>query len=305
MTKSNSGGDRIEIRQLQTFKAVADWQSFTKAAQSLQYSQASVTSHIQQLEQEIGAPLFDRLGKQIRLTSVGRELYTYGEELLAAYAKIKHLSADDFNLKGELRIGASETITVYKLGPVLSAFKKSYPGVTVSLINDHCPSLREKLHSGELDLAMTLEPVVNDPQLVMEVCSEEPLVFVGEYGHNLTHIEESNGACVIFSEKNCSLRRFYEQYLIDKGMSAAQYLEFTSMEAMKQCVASGLGVSLMPLISVESLLRENKLETIPSPEDDLTFYMQIIVHKNKWLSKAQLKWMELARNEFMRSAVGK
>ncbi len=161
-------------------------------------------------------------------------------------------------MKGEIRIGASETITVYKLGPVLSKFKKRYPQVTISLINDNCIPLRSKLHSGELDAAITLEPILDDPQLAAEVCSEEPLIFVGEYNHSLTRLEETEGMCMIFSEKNCSLRRFFEAYLIEKKISAHNYLQFNSMEAIKQCVVSGLGISLMPRVSVESLLRDRK-----------------------------------------------
>lgn len=267
--------------------------SFTKAAQALQYSQASITSHIQQLEEEIGVPLFDRLGKQIQLTAVGEELYVYVVELLTAYSKIKHVTSNDQVIKGEIRIGASETMTVFKLGAVLARYKKEYPDVTFSLINDNCIPLRERLHSGELDIAITLEPKVSDPQLITLDYSEEPLVFVGESSHTIPSMEEVNGECLIFSETNCSLRRFFEGYLIEKGIQTGNHLEFTSMEAMKQCVASGLGISLMPYISVEGHLRDNKMKVIKSSCENLMFYGQISYHKNKWLSKAHRKFIEM------------
>lgn len=286
-------GIKIEIRQFQSFKAVVELNSFTKAAHALQYSQASITSHIQQLEDEVGVPLFDRLGKQIQLTMVGQELYHYVVELLTVYSKITHLSSDDSTIKGELRIGASETMTVYKLGAVLSKYKMLYPEVTISLTNDNCMPLRERLHTGELDIVITLEPQVSDPQLITEVYSEEPLVFVGESNHSIKNIEEANGECIIFSQKNCSLRRFFEGYLDEMGIETSDYLEFTSMEAMKQCVASGLGISLMPIISVESLLRDNKMKIIASSCQNLMFYAQISYHKNKWLSKAHRKFIEM------------
>ncbi|WP_275296720.1 LysR family transcriptional regulator [Brevibacillus choshinensis] len=281
------------MRQLQSFKTVVDMNSFTKAAQALQYSQATITSHIQQLEDEVGMPLFDRLGKKIQLTSVGHEMYPYVVELLTSYSKIKHLSSDDQTLKGELRIGASETITVYRLASVLSQFKRMYPEVTVSLINDNCLPLRERLHAGELDIAITLEPKVHDPQLSVEICSDEPLVFVEGFTHSAKTLKEANGECIIFSEKNCSLRRFFESLLIEQGISTSNHLEFTSMEAMKQCVANGLGISLMPYISVKALLQEQKMKVIEFPDKDLRFYAQISYHKNKWLSKAHKKFIEM------------
>ncbi|KIL41802.1 transcriptional regulator [Gordoniibacillus kamchatkensis] len=287
----------MEIRQLQSFKTVAELNSFTKAAQALQYSQASITSHIQQLEDELGASLFDRLGKQIQLTAVGQELYLYAVELLTAYSKIKHMSLGGAAMKGELRIGAAETLTAYKLGPVLAKYKKSYPEVAISLINDHCHLLRERLHKGELDIAITLEPKVSDPQLATEICSEEPLVIVGEGGHSIKTIEEAKGECFIFSEKNCSLRCFFEAYLAEKGVDTHNHMEFTSMETMKQCVVSGLGISLMPYISVEALLRDKKMKIIKPSSDNLTFYAQLSYHKNKWLSKAHRKFIEMVLSE--------
>jgi DNA-binding transcriptional LysR family regulator len=283
----------VEIRQLQTFKTVADLNSFTRAAQTLQYSQASITSHIQQLEEEIGLPIFDRLGKNIQLTIVGQELYQYTVELLAVYSKIQHISSDDMPVKGEIRIGAAETITVYKLGAVLSEYKKNYPEVTISLINEDCLQLRESLYSGEIDLAITLEPKVNDPYLITHVWSEEPLVLIGERNHPLQTMDKAEGECIIFSPKNCALRQFFEGYLMEKGISTHNHLEFSNMEAIKQCVASGLGISLIPYMSAQTLLREDKIKVIESSIENPVFYAQISYHKNKWLSNAHKKFIEL------------
>ncbi|WP_232463340.1 LysR family transcriptional regulator [Tumebacillus avium] len=266
--------------------------SFTKAAQALQYSQATITSHIQQLEAEMKTPLFDRLGKKIELTNFGRELYPYVEELLTAYEKIQTITSEDHRIKGDLRLGASETMTVYKLGPILSEYKRRYPEVNISLINDDCINLRGRLHAGEIDLAIVLEPKVEDPNLTVEVYSEEPLVFIAGTDLPISSVEQAGGECMIFSGKECSLRRFFEAYLVGKGIDTSNKLEFTSMEAIKQCVANGLGISLLPSISAEALLREHKVKTLSSAEGDPLFYAQVVYHKNKWLSPAHRKFME-------------
>lgn len=289
--------DSIDIRQFQTFKTVVDLNSFTKASHALQYSQATITAHIQQLEDEMGVPLFDRLGKKIQLTTFGRELYPYVEDLLLAYEKIKVVSTQDQSVKGELRLGASETMTIYKLGPILSRYKQRYPEVKISLINDDCTNLRARLHSGTLDLAIVLEPLVDDPQLHTEVYSEQKLVFIGQRDLDFNHIKEVNGECFVFSGKDCSLRRFFEAYLLKKGLQVADKWEFSSMEAIKQGVVNGLGISLMPYISVETLLEEEKIKVIET-EDELTFYAQIAYHRNKWLSPAHRKFIELVLNHY-------
>ncbi|WP_332262496.1 LysR family transcriptional regulator [Paenibacillus sp. GSMTC-2017] len=286
------------MRQFQTFKAVADLNSFTKAAQQLQYSQATITSHIQQLEEELGYPLFDRLGKRIALTAVGHELYIYVGELLTAYTKIKHISDNDDTVKGELRIGASETMTVYKLGPVLSQYKKSYPDVRLSLVNDNCIPLREKLHAGELDIVITMEPIVSDAQLISRTLFEEQLVFVSGRDRAASSILAASGECMIFSEKNCSLRRTFEAYMVEKGLDVSNQMEFTSMEAMKQCIVSGLGISLMPTISVAALLGNGDMKVIELTGEPLTFYAQVSYHKDKWLSVAHKKFLSSLSKHF-------
>lgn len=226
---------------------------------------------------------------------MGKELYRYTDELLAVYSKIQHISSDDHTMKGEIRIGASETMTIYRLGSVISTYKKLYPEVTITLINDNCIPLRERLHTGELDIAITLEPtIVNDSQLTTAIWSEERLVFIGERNHSLNKIEEADGECIIFTaDLNCGLRKFFEGYLIEKRINTLNHLDFTSMEAIKQCVVSGLGISLMPFISVEALLRDGKLKVIESSCENPTFYAQISHHKNKWLSNAHKKLIEM------------
>ncbi|MFD0589104.1 LysR family transcriptional regulator [Paenibacillus sp. GCM10027627] len=287
----------MDIRHFQTFKMTADLGSFTKAAQALQYSQATITSHIQQLEEGIGYPLFDRLGKRIVLTAGGIELYPYAAELLNTYAKIKQISEDGGAIRGELRVGASETMTVYKLGPILSQYKKRYPDVTLSLLNDNCIPLRERLHSGDLDISITMEPLVSDARLSVHVLFEEPVFFVGGTHLEGKRVDELRGECLIFSEKNCSLRRSFQSYLNEIGMNDSNYMEFTSMEAMKQCVVSGLGISLMPRLSVAGLLREGKMTVLDAPGTPLSFYAQICSHRNKWQSKAHKAFFDLLLEE--------
>lgn len=283
----------MEIRQLESFKTVVELHSFTKAAQVLQYSQASITSHIHQLEHEIGIPLFDRIGKHFELTTAGRELYQYTIELLATYQKIKNISANESTIKGELRIGAAESLTVYRLGAVLSQYTSQYPDVAISLVNDHCPRLRERLTSGELDVVITLEPSICDPQFSTICLTEERLVFVGKGDHPADTLEDILDETMIFSDKGCSLRKFFERFLMDRGISVGNQLEFTSLEAMKQCVMSGLGISLLPYMSVETLIEDRKLKAFRTSHEDLNVYSQISYHKNKWLSPAHRKFIDM------------
>jgi DNA-binding transcriptional LysR family regulator len=119
----------IDIRNLITFRSIVQHNSFTKAALELQYSQSTITSHIKMLEEELGTPIFDRFGKKFVLNDVGKQLYIHTLELLEEYEKIRNLPHNNGEIKGELKIGASETVTIYRLEPILKKFKTTYPNV--------------------------------------------------------------------------------------------------------------------------------------------------------------------------------
>ena len=114
----------MDIRNIQTFIRVAELKSFTKAADELNYVQSTVTMQIQQLEKELGYPLFDRIGKKVSLTSLGMEFLTYAYEILHAVEKAETLGRNSDNAHGILRLGVSESILFGVLADFLPAFKE-------------------------------------------------------------------------------------------------------------------------------------------------------------------------------------
>lgn len=294
----------MDIKQLQTFKTIVELNSFTKAASRLGYAQSSITAHIQMIEDELGTPVFERLGKTIAVTSAGRQLYDYTIELLSIYSKIKSISAGSQDIKGDLRLGSSETFTVYRLGTILFKYKEKFPNVNITLINDNCEQLKKRLFTGELDIAFTLEPKVKEQDLELTVLTEEPLVFVKSHNYKSLNIgnEErckSKEECMIFTEKNCSLRKFFESYLTRNNIAVKSTLVFSSMETIKQCVASGLGISLLPLVSARSLIEDNKVMVMDDYDMNLKLYGQMVYHKDKWISPAMREFINLTIEHLM------
>ena len=287
----------MEIRKFQTFKKVVELKSFSNAAKSLYYGPSTVSEHIQSLEREVGAPLFDRFGKKINVTDIGNELYKYVVELLDIYDMIKNISAEEIDLKGELCIGVSESLIIYRLNSILSQFKKAYPNVNLKLISDNCCKLREKLYAGELDLIITLEPQINFEDLIVHKISEENLVFISGNELEIENLKRKNKIdieknCFIFTEKECSLRKFFQNYLYNIDISPLRTLEFSSIEAIKQCVINNLGISLLPQFCVEDLIEAKKVKIIENSEDEIKFLTQVSYHKNKWISPLLSEFMK-------------
>jgi len=288
----------MEIRHLQTFIAIVELEGFTKAAEHLGYAQSTITSHIQILENELGEALFDRLGKKIILTNVGKELVPYAKQMLYVYKEIMNLTSDQKGVTGDLTIGAGESLTIYRLGQILKEYKKSFPHVNIILKDSICSDLRNKLYSGELDIIITIEPVITDTNLVVENLKDEKMVIIGAPDADLEFLSacsEGKDAkeSIIFSEKGCSFRIAFENYMIEKKIRYVNPLEFSSIEAIKKCVMNGLGISLLPFYAVRNEVTEGSLKIMEVPESFEKFSTQLAYHKNKSISLPMRKFIEI------------
>lgn len=288
----------MEIRHLQSFITIVELEGFTKAAEHLGYAQSTITSHIQILENELGESLFDRLGKKIVLTNVGKDLVPYAKQMLHVYKEIKNLTSEQNGVSGDLIVGAGESLTIYRLGKILKEYKKSFPKVNIILKDSICSDLRSKLHSGELDIILTIEPQIMDTDLVVKNLKDECMVIIGAPDVDLeflsTNFEgEVSTESIIFSEKGCSFRIAFENYLKQKNIKYVNSLEFSSIEAIKKCVMNGLGISFLPFYTVRNEIKEGSLKMIEVKEPFDKFRTQLAYHKNKSISLPMSKLIEI------------
>lgn len=288
----------MEIRHLQTFIAIVELDGFTKAAEHLGYAQSTITSHIQILENELGEALFDRLGKKIILTNVGKELVPYAKQMLYVYKEIKNIASEQKGVSGDLIIGAGESLTIYRLGEILKEYKKNFPNVNIILKDLICSDLRSKLHSGEVDIIITIEPKIMDTDLVVKNLKDECMVIIGAPDADLEFLStnfESEVAreSIIFSEKGCSFRIAFENYLKQKKIRYVNPLEFSSIEAIKKCVMNGLGISFLPFYTVRNEIKEGSLKMIEVTGAFDKFRTQLAYHKNKSISLPMSKLIEI------------
>ena len=123
----------MELRILNTFLKVAQLQSFSKAADSLGYSQSAITVQVQQLENELGVRLFDRIGKNVTITHYGQSFIPYARDVISSATKAAHFAVDDHELTGTLRIGSIESIITTSFSEILPLFHQRCPHVTASI----------------------------------------------------------------------------------------------------------------------------------------------------------------------------
>jgi DNA-binding transcriptional LysR family regulator len=279
----------MELRELKTFQKVATLLSFNRAAEVLHYAQSTVSAQIKVLEDELGVPLFDRLSKQIVLTDAGEKLLMYSRRLLAiheeTYAEVKGRK----ELRGSLTIRIPQTIATYYLPPVLVKFQKSYPKVRFEFQSCTVHPLAKELSTGTIDLAFLITESVQSASLQSEVLGFEDLVLVAHPENPLAKessvsFQDLQGQVLLYPKTDCDYPVRFQKMLADEKIKLATSMEFNSVEAVKQCVMAGLGITLMPTIAVRREVESRALTILPLSEEPLEVAIFMIWHKDKWLS---------------------
>lgn len=290
----------MELRQLSMFKMLATTLSFTRTAAALGYVQSNISAQIQALEEELGTPLVDRLGKQIVLTDAGQRFLPYVEQILTLVEEARMAVPERNEPMGTLTISAPETLCAYRLPRLLSTFQQRYP--QVRLLFRPCPvaELRQQVSEGAVDVAFVLEEPLQAKALMVESLVREPVVLVAASDHPLTQQKEVgpadlDGERLLLTEVGCGYRNLFLQRLAADGIYLTTVLEFTSVEAIKQCVLARMGVAVLPKMAVERELASGQLTALPWIEAEFHVMAQMLWHKEKWLSPALRVFLKMAR----------
>jgi DNA-binding transcriptional LysR family regulator len=240
----------MSLRQLRTFKAVADLSSFSLAAQQLRLSQPSVSYQVKELEEALGLPLLDRLGKRVQLTEAGSVLYGYARRALDVLDEAALELEEMRGIKrGNLRVGASTTVGIYILPAALGAFKKLHPGLVISLEIGARASVQEQVLRNELDLAI-VGPALKDPDLEITPFLTDELVVVAPAGHRLVgkrklSLKDLADQPFVMREPASGSRLSLEKAARKAGAKLRIAMELGSNGAIKHAVESGLGLAVL------------------------------------------------------------
>jgi DNA-binding transcriptional LysR family regulator len=275
----------MEIKNFRTFKKIAELGSFTKAAQELGYAQSTITFQIQSIENHYRKPLFERMGKNIEITQFGKQLLKEVEVILSDYDRIEQFGLRESKPEGVLRIGAPESLMIYRLFPIIKQYKEKYPYVEIVIIDDQCKFLRERLNAGELDMTFLLQPEFTYANLKTILLKKETMCLVAPPDFSRDDFLPEPSQMVLYTEKECTYRQIYSSYMQSLNYYPKNILETESVEAIKKYIMNGLGISYLPYYAIENEHKENRLK-IKVYDSGIYLYTQIAYHKNKWLNPA-------------------
>lgn len=290
----------MEIKNLKTFSVVAETESFSVASKILGYAQPTVTTHIQALENELNTKLFERLGHKIKLTPQGERLLYYSENILKYSSEaIADLSSNS-SIGEKITIGANESFSVSRLPAVFKHFLRIYPSVEISLKFGSVNEIHEQLQNNSVDVAFFLTREVAFSDLVVETLLTEQLVVLVSPEHpfrlkNSIAIRDFDHQVLILTRKNCTFRVMIDNLIKQAKIHPQSLIEINNIEAIKQLVISGLGMTIMPRISALDEIKKGLLTEIPWSEPELPVCTQLAYHKDKWLSPTILKFLQETR----------
>jgi DNA-binding transcriptional LysR family regulator len=298
----------MELREIKTFKAVATFLNFNRAAEALNCVQSTVSAQIKALEEDFGVPLFDRLGKRVFLTEAGQVLLRYAGKMLALEDEILVQVTGKEEPFGLLSVRAPQTVGTYFLPEVIEVFNKQFPKISLDISSCAFHDLNRELKSGITDVAFLLTDMISSQELNSEVLGIEKLVIAAHPDHELAahsvvRTEDLKKQTLLLPKHDCSYKMVFEQILSARKVRAT-VIEYNSIEAIKQCVLRGLGITLLPESALRSEIEQKRLLSLPYSEGPLETAILMIWHKDKWISPALKCFMDAARTLICKLAGG-
>jgi DNA-binding transcriptional LysR family regulator len=245
----------LAFRSLRAFEAVASTGSFTRAAELLEISQSAVSQQIRQLDQEVGAPMFDTQARPVALTDAGREMLRHARVILAQVRIAEDAVASlDSGLRGQLHLGVVATAN-YFAPSLLMAFLRRFPDVCVRMTVDSRDNILAMLTDHRIDLAIAGYPPAT-ADIEAEAFARHPHVLVAAADHPLVGVrgvswETLRNEPFLFREIGSATRQFLEHLLEVNGLQVATSIELQGNETIKQGVMAGMGITFMSAHAVQ------------------------------------------------------
>lgn len=280
----------MEYRNLVTFLRVAELQNFTQAANSLGYAQSTVTFHIQSLEEELGMPLFDRIGKKVSLTMAGEYLITYANEMLHLESSIRSLNTELDQLPGTLRVGSVESLLVTYARMAIPRFCERYPRISLEVHTTASVDLMDLLRSNDVDLIIIMAKRIVDANFVRDLIYPAEMSFVTYAenplaGREKLDFREIMDHPLILPEKTGLYRKAAEEIAARYDCILEPAVQINNTGMILDLLKQKTGISFLPDYLTKKEREKGTLVRLNVDTDfRQEYFIQILHHKNKWVT---------------------
>ena len=291
---------RYTLRQLEVFLAVARDASVSRAARALAMSQSAASGSLAELERQFGVQLFDRIGKRLALSALGRSVRARAEAVLEQAGELERaLGAGDE--AGRLRVGATLTIGNYLAPPLVARFLREQPGADVALAVANTAEIARQVQNFEIDVAL-VEGEVAHPDLELSPWRDDELVVFCAPDHPFARKRalsdgDLRGAVWIVREQGSGTRQAFDRAMRGLLPDLRIGLTLQHTEAIKGAVAAGLGVGCVSRIAVADAFANGSLRPCRVPHRDFRRRFFFLLHRHKHRGPGVQRWLRLCRDQ--------
>src|SRR5919106_1317348 len=241
----------MDLRQLEVIRAIAEAGSFTAAGDKLHVSQSAISRQVLMLEEELGEPVFHRVGRRVRITPAGDALLQLSHRVFQDLQDtIAGISDRQESLKGTLRLVGGMTVCLYVFPVLLNEIRRVHPQLDLKISAGSTDRCISQLRAGTAELGMLTLPI-DVPDLVSVPVLQEELLLVGDAKHPLARKRKiapsdlAHQPFVLF-ESGSNTRRVVDEFFVKEHIEPHIVMETENVEILKAMVKAGLGVGILP-----------------------------------------------------------
>lgn len=288
----------VNMEWYRVFYLTAKTGSLSRAAEQLYITQPAVTHTIKQLEAKLGGQLFFRMAKGVKLTAEGEVLYRYIEQAYSFMETGERMIAEMHELqKGEMSIGASDTLCKHYLMPYLEEYHAMYPSIRIHVTNRTTAETIALLKAGKIDFGIVHLPAWDKQLDFRESLSLQDCLVAGQsyatLAENILDLEQLKQLPLLLLEKGSSTRLFLDDYAAQSGVSLSPELELGSIDLLAQFARSGFGAAFIARHYILNELASGELIEIPLNPPVPARSIGIATLRGVPLSAASKRFLEL------------
>jgi LysR family transcriptional regulator, cyn operon transcriptional activator len=289
----------IEIRHLRYFLVLADMGTFTRAAEYLNISQPGLSTQIRQLERELGTPLFDRVGRRIKITEAGELLLNYARKILLDLVEAKQaISELEGLVRGSVSIGVVQTINAFLIPRITSMFLAKYPGVALQVLELSAPEIEKGVEQGGLALGISFIPSQIESIEVERLFSEKLVVAVSKSNklskRKIISIESLKDIPLVTFPPTFFTRQLMDNLFEKAGVAPRIVLETNTMAGILTAVSHSDRVTILPTLALR-LKEARDLCTLKIQNGEATRTLGFLWRRGFNKRKPALAFAELTR----------
>lgn len=279
----------MNTKYLTTLVTILETGSFQKAATKLNYTQSTVTAQIKQLEEELSIKLFEKIGRQMKLTQAGNDILPSIKAILQGEEQISNYGKGLTEIKGTLKLAIPDSILIYIMQPFFQAYLHKAPNIQLIVNSIQSDEINQSIVNGVADIGINCEKEHYPDTVIHKYLGTYKVLLVASPFADNSLLDfvtphQRIPISLICNEPKGHYQMDFNKYLAEKDIILNPYMKVQSIEAVKRCVMNNLGIAVVPTYSIEEELKNGALVPVKTELDEKIYKSVYVYHKNKWLS---------------------